>query len=268
MNMLKWEFKKIKTSIILWTIAFVLLQLMYSSFFPSMTSEEGSFLAAKLKFLPKFFLKMFGMENLDITNILHYYALQGQFIIILIGSVFGAKIGAGIVVKEESEKTAEFLLSKPVTREKIITAKILTLILSIITFDGLIIIANLIFFNIFNTSEIFDFKLFWLLSLAPLLIHLIIGLISFLISTIERKLQRADAIALGITFTLYSISVLGKLTEKLNFLTFFTPYSYFDPTKIVKTTSLNFSLLLLYIVECSILISISYVIFRKKDIYL
>lgn len=268
MNIFKWELRRTRKLLLGWTMAFVLLQLMYSSFFPSMVSEEGGLLLAKLNMLPKFFLKMFGLENLDLTNILHYYAMQGQFIVMLIGSVFAVKIGSSMIVKEENDKTVEFLMAKPITRNSIITAKLFALLTIILIFDGTIMIANLIFFNVFNTSNTFDFKLFWILSLSPLFIHLSAGLLGFLISALQRKLGKADMFSLGCVFSLYGVSVLAKLTEKLNFLKFFSPYSYFDPSNIVKTRSLDITYLVLFLIESLVFITITYLYFRKKDIYI
>ncbi|MDI3471826.1 MAG: beta-exotoxin transport system permease protein [Thermotogaceae bacterium] len=268
MNIFRWEFKRLRKLLLAWTLAFVLLQFMYSSFFPSMASEEGGLLLAKLNMLPKVFLKMFGLENLDLTNILHYYAMQGQFIVILIGSVFAAKIGSNIVVKEESDKTAEFLLAKPVTRSRILTGKLLSTIVCIAVFDIIIMIANLAFFNIYNTSDTFDFELFWLLSIAPLMIHIVVGLLSFMISVLQRKTGRADIFSLGVVFSLYAASVLAKLTEKLELLKFFTPYSYFDPSNIVKTRSFEATYITLFFIEILGLIIVSYIHFRKKDVYI
>ncbi|RKX43463.1 MAG: hypothetical protein DRP33_01200 [Thermotogae bacterium] len=268
MNTFKWELERTRKLLLIWTLAFVLLQFMYSSFFPSMTSEKGGLLLAKLDMLPKVFLKMFGLEYLDLTNILHYYAMQGQFIVILIGSVFAAKIGATMVVKEENDRTAEFLMSKPVTRKKIITGKLLATLANILLFDGVIMIANLIFFNIYNTSESFDFKLFWLLSLVPLFIHLTVGLLSFFLSTLQRRTGKADMISLGCVFTLYAASVLAKLTEKLDFLRFFTPYSYFDPSNIVKMRSFDTIYIVLFLIESVGFVIVSYMYFERKDIYI
>jgi len=267
MNIFKWEIKRTRKLLFGWTIAFILLQFMYSSFFPSMASEEGGLLMAKLKVLPKVFLKMFGLENLDLTNILHYYAMQGQFIVILIGSVFAAKIGSNMVVKEENDRTAEFLMAKPITRKKIVTGKLFAVLVNILIFDGSVTLANLIFFNIYNTSETFDFRLFWLLSLAPLFVHLTVGLLSFLISTTQRKIGKADMFSLGLVFSLYAISMLAKLTEKLDFLKYFTPYSYFDPSDIVKTNGMNILYFWLFITEALIFVIVSYIYFDKKDIY-
>ncbi|MCD6545670.1 MAG: ABC transporter permease subunit [Thermotogae bacterium] len=268
MNIFKWEFKRSRKLLLAWTLAFVLLQFMYSSFFPSMASEEGGLLLAKLNMLPKIFLKMFGLENLDLTNILHYYAMQGQFIVILIGSVFAAKMGSSMIVKEENDKTAEFLMAKPISRKKIITGKLFATLVNILIFDGIITMANFIFFNIYNTSDAFDFKLFWLLSLSPFFIHLSVGFLSFLVSTSKRRLGKADMISLGLVFSLYTASVFAKLTEKLDFLRFFTPYSYFDPSNIVKTKSISMIYIILFLMELIGFIVVSYIYFEKKDIYI
>ena len=45
--------------------------------------------------------------------------------IVMAGGIYAAILGVSALVKEESEGTIEFLYSKPVTRSKIVTSKIL-----------------------------------------------------------------------------------------------------------------------------------------------
>jgi ABC-2 type transport system permease protein len=97
---------------------------MYSALFPSFAGEGGLF-SSKMQLLPKVFLKIFGIEEVDFSNIIHFFAMQGQIWIFLFATFYVTRLASSIIVKEEDEKTAEFVLSRPLSRRQYIFEKIL-----------------------------------------------------------------------------------------------------------------------------------------------
>ena len=109
------------------------------AFFPSFQNDAGGFLEI-LKGYPEAVQKALGVEMSNITSLLGYYSFVLVYIV-LIGSVQGCNLGLNILSKEERDKTAEFLLVKPVKRVRLAAA--VASLLLFLTF----------FFNIF--SELF-----------------------------------------------------------------------------------------------------------------
>lgn len=89
---------------------------MYSALFPSFAGEGGLF-SSKMQLLPKAFLKIFGVEKIDFSDILHFFAMQGQIWIFLFATFYLTKLSSSMFVKEEHDKTAEFVLSRPISRK-------------------------------------------------------------------------------------------------------------------------------------------------------
>lgn len=82
--------------------------------------------------------KALGVKISNIASLLGYYSFVLVYIV-LIGSVQGCNLGLNILSKEERDKTAEFLLVKPVKRSKLValklgTAFILAIIVSLTVF--------------------------------------------------------------------------------------------------------------------------------------
>ena len=126
MNMFKFEFNRLLKGSIIWALVCSALVVMFMLFFPSMKNMGmQELVGSKLELLPEAFLEAFNISGAtDFSNISDFSAYVLQYII-MAGGVYAAILGVSALVKEESEGTIEFLYSKPVTRSKIVTAKIL-----------------------------------------------------------------------------------------------------------------------------------------------
>ena len=86
--------------------------------------------------MPKAFLAMFGMVNLEVTSLSGFYGVI-NFYLVIMGAIFAIILGAGILAKEERDKTAEFLMVKPVTRSWVLVQKLGAGIIYILAFVGI-----------------------------------------------------------------------------------------------------------------------------------
>ena len=69
------------------------------------------------------FTAAFGMDRLNFGTLVGFYAIECGNVLGLGGAFYAALCAVGILSKEEKERTAEFLLTHPVSRVKIITVK-------------------------------------------------------------------------------------------------------------------------------------------------
>jgi len=83
---------------------------------------------------PKELLIAFGMDNLNYATILGYISFYFLFIQLCL-AIQAGNFGFGLVSIEENEMTADFLLTRPVSRMKILTSKILAAISSMLLTD-------------------------------------------------------------------------------------------------------------------------------------
>ncbi|WP_448377083.1 ABC transporter permease subunit [Fervidobacterium sp.] len=265
MTIFKWEFRKNLKPLFIWLVFIISIQFMYSALFPSFAGEGGLF-SSKMQLLPKVFLKIFGIEEIDFSNIIHFFAMQGQIWIFLFATFYVMRLASSIIVKEENEKTVEFVLSRPLSRRQYIFEKILLVSVNTIIYDFVIALTLLYMFNAYKTKP-FDVKQFWFIVFSYIAVHIFIALIGIISSTVVRKRAMADTTTLFFLGFFYILSLIARVYEKYSYLKKLTPFGIFDPADIIKTNSFNYKafvfVILLYVAGA--IFSIIY--YERKDIH-
>ena len=129
MTLVRHELKQGRTAFIIWTAAIGFLLAVCVFLFPEMKgqmedvsdvfSSMGSFTAA------------FGMDRLNFGTLIGFYAIECGNVLGLGGAFYASLCAVGILCKEEKERTAEFLLTHPVSRRRIITEKLAAVLIQI-----------------------------------------------------------------------------------------------------------------------------------------
>ena len=114
MNLFLREMKKNRTSFLIWLILMILVNAMMLTSFGSV-AEMAENTEAMLSQYPKEFVEAMNLDILKMTNILHFYASRTFLLVTILGSVYAIMLTSNIISKEESDKTIEFLISKPMT---------------------------------------------------------------------------------------------------------------------------------------------------------
>lgn len=254
------ELKRGRLTFIIWTAVISFMLLITVIFFPEMKKEManigemfasmGSFSAA------------FGIDKLDFGQLSGYYAEECGNVLGLGGAFFAAMLGAGMLSKEERSRTAEFLLSHPVSRTRVVTEKLLALLLQVIAL-------NLIVFavstgTIAAIGETVPWKILSLLHLALLLMRLEIAGICFGISAFLRK--GGLGIGIGLAALCYFMNIIANLSQKTEFLKYITPYGYCDGGSIVSEGALDWLKILPGLALGLAGIAVAYWQYRRKDI--
>ena len=129
MTLIKHELRRGKTSFFIWTssIGFLLATCIF--LFPEM---KGQMEGVNDMFAPMgSFTEAFGMDRLNFGTLTGFYAVECGNVLGLGGAFFASLCAVGILSKEEKEKTAEFLLTHPVSRKRIITEKLIAVLIQI-----------------------------------------------------------------------------------------------------------------------------------------
>ena len=130
MNIFKFEFKRLLKSCLTWTVVCGVMIALFMSLFPTMADMGIQELVNdKMGALSVDMLKVFNIDaGMDFSDIFNYMAYVIQYIA-MASAVYGAILGVNALIKEESQGTIEFLYSKPIKRSKIVTTKLLSIIL-------------------------------------------------------------------------------------------------------------------------------------------
>ncbi|MFN3691509.1 MAG: ABC transporter permease subunit [Fervidobacterium sp.] len=269
MNILKWELKRGFKSLIIWILFIVGIQFMYSALFPSFAGENSLF-SSKLQLLPKAFLKIFGVDRIDFSDILHFFAMQGQIWIFLFATFYLTRLSSSIFVKEEHDKTIEFLLSRPISRDRYIVEKFLSFTVFLVLYDGIITLSLLALFNKYKVKP-FDIQLFWKIVIYYWAVHIFMSTVGIVFSVVSRKRTVADTGTFFVLGFSYVLALIARVYEKYNYLKNFTPFGIFDPTDLIKGSSANTFYISAFFVVLSIYLGsliFSLYYYRMKDIYI
>lgn len=264
MPILQRELKRNFKPFLVWSIIVIFLNIVTMSAFNTFASSEEQ-IKQLLEMFPKELIIAFGMDKLDMSSLLGYYCVKSYLFLTLFGSIYVVILAASILSKEESEKTIEFLLAKPVTRNYVVSCKVIAVFIYAIAFNALYTLVNFILFETI-TEKAYDMKLFILISLAPLLLHLTLGAIGLVISTFIVKAKAVYPIAIGIVMGSYFVSILSSLTENTKNLKYVTPFSYVDGANILaegRIETLYLGIMSIIIIGCVVA---TYFIYNKKDI--
>jgi ABC-2 type transport system permease protein len=263
LNIFRRELRAGRRSFLGWTIASALLGFLTMSAFPSI--ESGALnMNEMVKNLPEAMRAAFGLGALDMSQPVGYYATRGYFMATLLGALFTTILGAGLLAKEEGERTAEFLLSKPVSRASVLGQKALALLLFALLYNIASAAVVLISFGFFVTKP-FSLDELSLLFLGQTLITLAFGGLGFLLSTAMKKTRGSVPIALGAVIGSYFLSTLAGFSEKLRWLRWLSPFRYADAIEMMKDGfSVGYALTLVGI--AALAVALAFPLYQRKDI--
>lgn len=259
------EMARNKKALIIWTIVMVLMSVFLMTFFPTV-SEQAEELDKLMQQYPEDLVQAFNMDRLKMTDPIGFFGTEAYLFMTLFGSIYAMILFSGFLAREESEKTVEFLLSKPVTRVGTLTAKILSGIVSLTIFNLIYGIANFILMESYVKGE-YDKKSLLLLIIAPYIMHLAFGLLAVMISVFIAKTRSVYPISIGVVLGAYFLSIASTLTENGEFLKYFTFFKYVDAADIVENSGFSILYSILFAGSICLFLVISYIFYIRKDIH-
>lgn len=262
--MLKRELKINRRGLLIWTlVSLILFFIAYIIYFNIGGGDTANALKEMVAVMPEELLKMFNMDIIDIDTIFGWYKTEGYTFIALIISLYSAILGSNILLKEESEKTIDFLHSKPITRNNIVTAKIISGLINIVIMVVVITLFNII--GMFFSNDL-QLKLLLCLSFAPIISALPFFFISMYISTFFKKTSKTNGLGIGIVFISYFLQLIANISNKVNFIKFFSILNLSDGRDIILNNSLNITSLLVSIIISAVSCYAIYIRYNNKEL--
>ena len=262
--MLKREFKINFKNFLLWTVILVGMFLMVYAIYPFIITEETiKELDAMMNSMPPEMLKVFNMDIDSMTTAFGWVKTEGYVYVLLLMGFYSSILGGTILLKEVSDRTIEYLESLPITRNKIITNKIIVGI----TYILLMVIVFFIFNYIALTlSGDFNHKQFILMSIVPIFSILPLFAINLFISTFLHSTKASIGIGLGIVFIEYILSVISELSNEVEKIKYFTIYTLTDLRNVITNIEINPIMILISLLITVIFIVLSYIKYSKKEL--
>ena len=263
MNVFIKEFKDHIKSLIIWCTAisvFIFLGLLK---FDGFQGNQETF-QDLLDSLPQAIKSAFGIGVLDMTKMPGYYSIMFIYFLIIV-LIHASMLGSQLLSKEEIEKTSEFLLSKPISRNGIISSKLLAGLSVIVILNIYITIATVVIVNLFNNGTSIS-KEIMLLNILMFLLQILFMLLGTAISAIAKNAKITGNVSIAIILATYFLSVIIDLDRRLDFLIYLTPFKYFDPKLIFIGRSFDSIFFIIIFAMISIFLGMTYYFYNKKDI--
>lgn len=262
--MFKRELKINLKSFIIWTSILIGLFLVVFLIYPSIiNSANMEMIDEMMKIFPEEMLKAFNMDLSTIDSAFGWLKTEGFVFVLLITGIYSGILGSNILLKEESDKTIEYLNSVPVTRKNIVLNKILCGLFYIIL---MIVIIGIFNFIGLSLSGEFDRKSYILLSITPLFSSIVIFAICLFLSTFTHKTKKTLGISLGIVFVSYFLNVISEIGESTEFLKYISIFTLADIRNVILNVSINPILVVLAICITVIFMILTMIHYEKKEL--
>ncbi len=178
------------------------------------------------------------------------------------GAMFAAILGTGILSKEETGHTSEFLHTFPIGRERVVFQKYLAFLSNILIFN--LVCAGMYLLGFLYMREEISGKEMAFFHVATSLMQIEIGTVCFLISAfVRRNLLGAG---LGISIMLFAADMMCRILPAIENLKYVTPFYYSNAADIFTDGKLNGTMVTIGTMITIVSFVIALLRYRSKDL--
>ena len=261
-NIFKHEFRGKLRSALTWVGAIAALILFFFAIFP-VFADQAALMNEFLARYPAQLRSALGLGNLDLATVLGFYSFLFLFVQLCL-AVQAANYGVGLVSVEETDLTADFLLSKPVSRTEVMTSKFLAALANMLITDVVIVIVTFIAIALFSEGRPYQVGALLLLFGGMVLFQLFFLCVGLLISLLVPRVRSVTPYALGLAFGMYVLSAFNGIFGDV-VLELLTPFKHLDAAYIIHNQAFNTPLVLLNVGVTLIALAASYWLYRRRD---
>jgi len=228
---------------------------------------EMDFEALMAGFPPEL-MAIFGLD--DFSNPYSFLSVEVFTIIWMLVGIYLITFTSLIVPQEIEEKTMELLLSKPITRTKFLSAKIVSIyvIIAILLAIGFLMTSGFLPLSPDFVEEGLYFDRLWAAYVAVVLFLGLISMFTLFCSTIFLHSKKAMVLGIVVLFVMFFIDGFYGYLEELENLKWFTIFYYYDPTAYLVDPDLAYYIRDLIVLASGNIVFLigSIIVFNKKDI--
>lgn len=260
MTVFKHELRQGRSALIIWTAAISFMLGICIVIYPEMSTQMGD-ISAMFADMGSF-SQAFGMDRINFGEFLGFFGVECGNVLGLGGAFFAALLGISALAKEEKEHTAEFLLTHPVSRTRVITEKLCAVIAQIVIMNLAVIAVTAL--SVLIIGEEADIKTLAMLFSAFFLMQLEVAAVTFGISAFLRR--GSLGIGLGLAAVFYFMNIVANLIDETKFLKYITPFGYTESADIIADGALNGGYLAVGMALAAIGVILAFWKYGRKDI--
>jgi len=264
MNIFIREIKSNFKSFVIWSIILTLLIMVAVGKFSAFAGNPE--MLSMLDSIPPAVLDAMNMRAFNLTTLSGFFGVMFLYFS-LMGAIAGAMWGSTIISKEERDKTVEFSLVLPVSRNRVVTAKALAALFYCVALVLFTWVISLISVRDFAPDAAF-YKFLAVEMQAMFLIELIFLAIGLLLGCAMKQNKRSGSVAISIILITYFLSVITEIQDKMDFLKYLTPFKYFDASDLYQNVRVESLSLILTVGIVLISLVAAYLTYNKRDLYI
>jgi ABC-2 type transport system permease protein len=266
-NLFLKEMRRNAMSLLLWILVISILISFTMSVFQTFV-ENRSKVMGMLNLVPKGALQFKGISNVsDLLSVLGFYAVNNVIYMMVLGSIFAMVLGSNILLKEEYNKTAEFLLTRPITRSSVFISKAAVIFVHVIILNMVTALVGFISLKLVQKSD-FSLNAFFILTLYTLMLNILFGAAGLFLSSVVKRPRPITTLGIGLVLFLYFIHTVSKITESSFRIGVISPFKYVNMEVTRPDYGLEIWNVIYFVGLTLILTTVSYKLFCRKDIYL
>jgi len=259
------EFRRNFRSLVVWSLVIGLLIFFTMSFFRTVLQYQQQ-ITGVIQMIPLAAMKVRGFSNInDIFSVMGFYAANNIVYMMLLGSIYAIVLSSNILLKEEYNKTAEFLMSRPITRNEIFFSKFALAFMNILILNLFVAIVSLIAIEAFSKSD-FSIAPFLILTFYTLLLNLLFGSLGFFIASVMKRSKPVTFFCVGIVlvfYFLYSISRIPGINGDFGYI---SPFKWVNIEVLSPLYSFELKRVAAFSGISIFFIMLSGFLYRRKDI--
>lgn len=251
-------------SVLVWSLSVGALIFFFSSIYSGF-ADQAAVMNQMMEKFPPALSDAFGLGNVDLSSVMGYFGFLFIFAQLCL-AIQAANYGIGLVSIEEIELTADFLLTRPVSRLQVLGSKLLaagTALLITNLFTWGISFLSLALYSGGNPWE--KARLVLVLSSIAVLQFWFVS-IGLLISLLVRRVRSITPFSLGMGFGAYVLSAFSGIFADIK-LEYITPFKQLDPAYMVNNGAYDSPLLMLNLAMSIIALVVSVVLYLRRDIH-
>lgn len=213
--------------------------------------------------MPDSIKTVFGMNGLDIATLPGYFGVCFLFVAIML-AVHAALLGSGLLTVEPLNKTTEFLYTKPVSRRRIVTQKLLSGLVQLVVIWTVTYAASWGSIVLYDTMDGFEGML-TVFMIAAALLQLTCFCIGMAAAATVRSADRAGKLLSGFVFGSYVLMLISQF-EGWGWLEAFSIFRYFDAVRILDTGTLHAPYVIVCLTVSAISLAVVYLYYPRRDL--
>ncbi len=261
MNILRFELKSLFRSFLVWTASLISLYLILMLGFYGMFMEGKDAVIAALESLPKYFALMFGLQLDAIFTFGGFFQFVFTYIGV-VGAIMAAAVSLHAFAREKRLKCVDFILTKPVRREKIFLMKLLSCLIVLGAANALFLGACAVSWHAKGAEGSLGRLLYSSLSL--LFTQLVFLGIGALLSMVLKKVRTVSGVATAIGLAGFLMMALTSLLKE-EYLRYLSPLNYYSPGAVFLTGSFDAKLAWTGALVAVVATALAFVLFIRRD---